>query len=1089
MQRGVLVMDYEERVPNEKLIRARLEKGWTQARLAEEVGTTFETVSRWERGVVLPGPFYREKLRSIFGQSAIEPGTEQPGGAALASTGTTRIVFLASAYADAERKFVVSLKKELAARDMTLWSSVLVKRQAAHHKSSILEEVIQAAQLVLVILSPHSKGSTHVRHSRDLARHFKKPVCEVWIEGESLLDCLPDSYGETGIVIDARKREVADLLKQIIATIEQLAPGDPGISELSEPVWNVPEPKKPLIGREELLFKACELLRGPHARFITLAGPGGIGKTHLAIHIANEVRERFIDGICYVPLAPLRDHTLVIPTIAQSLGIRDTGDGLLLERLKVALKQKHFLLLVDNFEHMLEASEQLLELLSACPFLKMVVTSRTRLRELAERGDEARFVLLELDTLSPDAAVALFEQRARVVRETFEITPTNLPLIHEICERLDWLPMAIELAAARLGPLSTSSLLARLKQRPHEAMENILIDLNRVGSDRQRSIYNTIGWSYHSLQPGEQRLFRQLAVFAGGCSLEMLEAMSEALGYDSSHVWENVESLLDKNLLRSREREGVVRLFLLETIREFGLGLLQASKEEELLRHTHARCYVRLVEEAAVHLKGEQQTEWLEQLEREVQNLRAALDWLIVHSETEQALRLCSALWRFWHLYGYWSEGRRWLELVLTLPDTASSCPARAMALYVAGDMAYYQDDNDTARALLEECAQLCRAVGDNRTLGLALGTLGVLMHEPATHRAAHALLEESERLCRTPDHAWELAYVLRRRAQHNMHSGYLKQAVDYLREALTLAKKLGERSLAAFTLGTLGEVAARQGDTTQAIAYNRESLSFAREIKNKHLLASALNNLDYFSALQGEPVLASNALDALKLSRELGDQLLINRSLNTLGYAALRQRNLPQATVWYREGLSHAIEWDNQERIADNLYGLALVAEAEEQFAQAARLFGAVEASLNISAGMLPVERAEYERAVENVRAHLGKKAFAAFHREGQGLTPAQILVAPRPDPVLRTPPSPHYPNGLTKREVEMLCLLTKGLTYHEIAEKLSISPRSVNTALTRAYDKIEVSKSSTAPNEKEASRVAPRIAAARFMEAHDLC
>lgn len=1082
-------MDYEERVPNEKLIRARLEKGWTQARLAEEVGTTFETVSRWERGVVIPGLFYREKLRGIFGKSATELGMGQAEGAALGPAGSTRMVFLASAYADAERKLVVSLKKELAARDMTLWSSVLVKRQASHHKSGILEEAIRAVQLVLIILSPHSKGSTHVKHSRDLTRHFKKPVCEVWIEGESLSDCLPDSYGETGIVIDARQGDAAALLKQIIAAIEQLAPNDPGTSELSEPMWNVPEPKKPLIGREELLFKARELLRGPHARSITLTGPGGIGKTHLALHIAKEVRELFVDGVCYVSLTHLLDHTLVIPTIAQSLGIRDTGDGLLLERMKIALKQKQFLLLLDNFEHMLEASERLLELLTTCPHLKMVVTSRTRLRELAERGDEARFVLLELDTLSLDAAVALFEQRARLVRETFEITSDNLPLIREICERLDRLPLAIELATARLGPLSTSSLLARLKQRPQEAMENILIDFNRVGSDRQRSIYNTIGWSYHFLQPGEQQLFRQLAVFSGGCSLEMLEAMSEALGRDTSHVWKDVESLLDKSLLRSRERKGAVRLHLLETIREYGLGLLRASGEEDILRHAHARCYVRLTEDAADHLKGEQQTEWLEQLEQEVQNLRAALDWLIVHSEAELALRLGSALWRFWHMYGYWSEGRRWLEAALALPDTASSCAARAKALYAAGDMAYYQDDTGMARSLLEECAQLCRATGDNRTLGLALGTLGVLMHEPATHSAAHALLEESERLCRTPDHAWELAYVLRRKAQHNMHSGYLKQAINYLREGLTLAKKLGDRSLAAFTLGTLGEVAARQGDTTQAIAYNRESLSFAREINNKHLLASALNNLDYFSALQGEPTLASNALDALKLSRELGDQLLINRSLNTLGYAALCQRNLPQAMVWYREGLSHAIEWDNKERIVDNLYGLALVAEAEEQYAQAARLFGVVEARLNISAAMLPDERAVYTRVVEIVRAHLGKKSFAAFYREGQGLTPAQILVAPHPDPVLGRPPSPHYPNGLTKHEVEMLCLLTRGLTYHEIAEKLTISPRTVNTALSRAYDKIGVSKSSTALNEKEASRVAPRIAAARFMEEHDLC
>ncbi len=1082
-------MGYEERVPNEKLIRARLEKGWTQARLAEEVGTTFETVSRWERGVVIPGLFYREKLRDILGKSAAELGMDQAESSAFGSAGSTRIVFLASAYADAERKPVLSLKKELAARDMTLWSSALVKRQAAHHKSGILEEAIQAAQLVLIILSPHSKGSTHVRHTRDLTRHFKKPVCEVWIEGASLSECLPDSYGETGVLIDARQGDVAALLKQIIAAIERLAPGDPGTSELSEPIWNVPEPKKSLVGREELVIKVRELLRGPHARFISLTGPGGIGKTHLALHIAREVRERFVDGACYVLLTHLRDHTLVIPTIAQHLGIRDTGDGLLLERMKIALKQKHFLLLLDNFEHMLEASERLLELLATCPHLKMIVTSRTRLRDLAERGDEARFALLELDTLSQDAAVALFEQRARLARETFEITSANLPLIQEICKRLDRLPLAIELAAARLGLLSTQDLLARLKQRPQEAMENIFIDLNRAGSDRQRSIYNTIGWSYHSLLPDEQQLFRQLAVFAGGCSLEMLEAMSDALGRDSSHVWQHVESLLDKNLLRSRERQGAMRLYLLETIREYGSGLLQASGEEETLRQTHARCYLKLAEEAAVHLKGEQQMAWLEQLEREVQNLRAALDWLIAHSEAEHALRLCSALWRFWHLYGYWSEGRRWLQAALALPASASTCAARAKALYAAGDMAYYQDDTDLARTLLEECAQLCRAVGDNRTLGLALGTLGVLMHEPATHEAAHALLEESERLCRAPEHTWELAYVLRRRAQHCMQDGYLKQAIDYLHEGLALAKKLGDGSLAAFTLGTLGAVAAHQGDTTQAIAYNRESLSYAREINNKHLLANALNNLDYFSALQGEPALASNALDALKLSRELGDQLLINRSLNTLGYAALRQHNLPQAMTWYREGLSHAIEWDNKERIVDNLYGLALIAEAEEQYAQAARLFGAVEASLNISAGMFPVERAEYMRAIESVRTHLGRKTFAALYREGQQLTPAQILVAPRPDPVSGTPPSPKYPNGLTKREVEMLCLLTKGLTYYEIAEKLSISPRTVNTALYRVYDKIGVSKSSTVRNEKEASRVAPRIAAARFMEEHDLC
>jgi predicted ATPase/DNA-binding CsgD family transcriptional regulator len=914
-------------------------------------------------------------------------------------------------------------------------------------------------------------------------------VCEIWIEGESLQDCLPDSYGEPGVVIDARQAEDAALLKQISATIERLVPGDLGTIELSEPVWNVPEPTKPLIGREESLAQVTTLLRGPHARFITLTGPGGIGKTHLALHVAREVRERFVDGACFVSLTSLHDYALVIPTIAKELGIREDGDSPLIERVKVALKQKHFLLLLDNFEHMLEASAQLLELLAGCPFLKIVVTSRARLRGLAEHGDEARFVLHELDALSQDAAVELFEQRARVARGTFEITSANLPLITEICERLDKLPLALELAAARLGPLSTQDLLARLKQRPQDAMENIFIDLDRTVSDRQRSLYNTIGWSYHSLHPGEQRLFRRLAVFAGGCSLETLEAMSDALEHDSSDVWRNVESLLDKNLLRSRERKGEVRLYLMATIREYGLGLLKASGEEEITRRSHAQCYLRLAEEAETHLKGDQQTGWLEKLEMEVKNLRAALDWLIVHNEAERALRICSALWRFWHLYGYWSEGRRWLEAALALPAPASSARARARALYTAGDLAYYQDDTRVACALLEESAQLSRALGDDRTLGLALGTLGVLMHEPGTHATAHALLEECEKLCRTLDASWELAYVLRRKAQHYMQDGYLRQAIDYVQEGLALAKKLGDRSLAAFTLGTLGEIAARQGDIIQAIVYNRESLSFAREINNKHLLATALNNLDYFSALQGEPTLASNALDALKLSRELGDQLLINRSLNTLGYAALHQRNLPQAMVWYREGLSHAIEWDNKEAIGWNLYGLTLVAEAEEQYTQATRLLGAVEACLDINADMTPAERAEYTRVFEGMRARVGKKSFATLRKEGQGLTPAQILVAPRPSPVMGTPPSPKYPNGLTKREVQMLCLLKQGLPYHEIAAKLNISPRTVNTALSRAYDKIQVSKSSTSFDDKEASRVAPRMAAARFMDEHDLC
>jgi predicted ATPase/DNA-binding CsgD family transcriptional regulator len=848
-----------------------------------------------------------------------------------------------------------------------------------------------------------------------------------------------------------------------------------------------------------------------------------------------ETREHFVDGTCFVALTAIHDPLLAVPAIARELGIREHSDTPLLERIKAALKQKRFLLLLDNFEQVLEASDQLVELLAACPYLKMIVTSRTRLPGLAQRDDEARFVLLELDTLAQNAAVALFGQRARAARSTFEITAANRPAIIEICERLDKLPLAIELAAARIGSLSPQGLLERLKQHPRTTIDHILVDVEKDSSDRQHSLQNTIGWSYHSLSASEQRLFRRFSVFAGSCALEAVEAVCEALDGESLDIWKHVESLLNKSLLRPTEQKGEGRLYLLETIRDYALERLKENGEYEATRRAHAAYYLRLVEEAEPHLKDEQQASWLEKLEREVENLRATLDWFITNKEEGLALRFCAALGRFWRLYGYWSEGRRWLQTVLSLSpasDTglnptapprrgrftaptadlsatggssyslvklddpisdseltaASTLTARARALYAAGDLAYYQDDNDEARNLLEQTAKLSRTIADHGTLALALSTSGLLMHVPGTLAIAHALLEESEQLCRNQHLPWELAYVLRRVAQHYVQDGYLKKAIDAATEGLALAKKLGDRSLAAYISGTLGEIAARQSDIVQAIAYNRESLSFARELNDKHLMAITLNNLDYFSALQGEPTLASNALDALKLARELGDQLLINKVLNTLGYTAIRQGNFPQALVWYREALSHAIELDSKERIGWNLYGLALVAGAEGQPAQVARLLGAVEKWMDISTGMLPAERDEYTRLLENAQHQLGKRAFAAARSEGRQLTPAQVLVAPRLQPVVGTPPPPKYPDGLTHREVQMLCMIAEGLTYREIASRLQISPRTVNTYLTRAYSKISVSRTQVSAG-GETSTIASRIAATRYVEEHDLC
>jgi predicted ATPase/transcriptional regulator with XRE-family HTH domain len=890
---------------------ARYKLGWTQAELAEKVGTTFETVSRWERGIKTPSAFFRRKLCDVLGKTAEELGLlADPS--AIPTPGPSPCVFFCSAYVDAENKFVVSLKTEIQNHGITIWSSRTIRRQETRNKRNVLQEAIRAVQVVLLIVSPNTRASHHVHDTLRLARHFRLPICALWIDGENLQECLPQGYNEQYITIDARNGDEQLLHKKILTTLDQvwLSPSEPDISALSEPIWKVPTKLMPLIGRDEELARLSEMLLNQQIRLVTLFGSGGIGKTQLGMRVSMEMRERFADGVCVVSLAAISDPELVVPAIAKELEIRETGDSSLFEQLKVALSNRHLLLFLDNFEQVQKASPKLSVLLEECPHLKILVTSRVRLHVQGEYEFPVPPLALpdltlptEVVILLQNAAVALFLRRAQAAKPDFRINTTNARTIAEICVRLDGLPLAIELTAARIRSLASQELLTRLGEHPLDVVISKNPDINQ----RQRTLRNTIAWSYDLLDIQEQQLFRRLCVFAGSLNLERVEAVYSALGESALYVWDGVESLLDKSLLQSAEQEGEGRLRLLETIREYGLECLEASGEAEVVRQAYAEYYLTLVEETELQLKSVQQIMWLERMEQEQQNLRAALNWFIEHEKAELALRFCGALWWFWRLHGYWSEGRRWLEASLGLPQTGRQTLARAKAFCAAGDLAYYQDDYLLARSLLEESVVLCRALRAERELAFALGALGVLMHIQGDLETANPLLEESERLCRLLNRDWELSYLLRKLAQYRAHAGELKQAVEYAQESLMLAQKLGDKSLIATTLSTLGDIAARQDDLTQAITYNRESLSFARELSDKLLVAVALNNLGYFSALQNDLTLTTYALESLTFKRELGDRLLITRALHSLGYITARQRNLTQAKAWYRESLSLA--------------------------------------------------------------------------------------------------------------------------------------------------------------------------------------
>jgi non-specific serine/threonine protein kinase len=624
------------------------------------------------------------------------------------------------------------------------------------------------------------------------------------------------------------------------------------------------------VGREREVAQVADLLAT--TRLLTLTGPGGVGKTRLAVAAATAVRRDYADGIWFVDLAPLGDPALVLPTIARAFDVAERPDQRPAARLRAALAGRELLLVLDNCEQVLAAGPEVAALLGGAPRLRVLATSRERLRLAGERvfavaplavPDPARPPVAP--ELAAVAAVDLFVQRARLVRHDFALTSENAAAVAEICARLEGLPLALELAAAWSAVLAPDALLKRLDRR--------LALLTRGPLDlpaRQRAMRATIDWSYDLLGPDERALFRRMAVFVGGCALQDAEAVTDATGVGTD-LLTGLAALVDKSLLRQEAgADGEPRFGMLEMLREYGLERLEGDGEAELVQGRHAARFRALAEAADRELAGPRGEDWLARLEAEHNNLRAALEWAIERGEAELGLRLGAALWRFWQVRGHFTEGRRWLGRILT--DRARELAALCgPALTGAGALAWKQRDYASAHALLDDGIAACRESGDRRTLATALkfqGLVALYQREP-DHGQATLRFEESLELRRALGDRDGVASCLNDLAIVALEQGDYGHASRFLEESLCLCRESGHRYGLTFVLTNLGLTSLGRGDSGRAAGWLKESLVLSRSLENREGISCALAGLACVAAAQRSAGRAARLFGAAEASRE----------------------------------------------------------------------------------------------------------------------------------------------------------------------------------------------------------------------------
>jgi predicted ATPase len=737
---------------------------------------------------------------------------------------------------------------------------------------------------------------------------------------------------------DKRYFSTLDLARDLIAIRDRLSDLTPNRAEARPS--NLPAPTSVFVGRDKELAAARALLLRDDVRLVTATGPGGIGKSRLALEVARAVKEEFPGGVYFVPLAAVKDPGLLAFTIVRTLGIRETANQSAAETLREHLQNSlraPALFLVDNFEHMVEAATTLAGFLAVTPHLKLLVTSRAALRVHEEREfpvpplalPDGR-VKLSTEKAGEYSAISLFVQRAAAVKPNFALTEENAPIIAEICARLDGLPLAIELAAARIKLLSPSAMRARLA-----TSLQLLTGGARDLPERQQTLRQAIDWSYDLLTEPEQRLFRRLSVFLGGCSLEAVESVCDTkqdLGVD---VLDGMASLVDKSLVRQIEQaDGETRFVTLETIREYARGKMSESGEEAATRRSHAAYCLVLAEEAAAENAEEIQTGWMDRLESESQNIRAALEYLIEAGNAEWGLRLGVALFRFWERRELLTEAREWLGKLLNIPAGAAPLTLRVRALFCAGVLASEQRDYPAAVELLTKSLEIARELEDARSVAVSLNALAVVSGERGDLPGARALFEES----------------------------------------LEQWRGLADAQAVARGLSNLAGIANLQHDGPRARALYEESLATFRELNDRSGVAWALNHQGDVARDQGDSAAAS-ALYQQSMAdfRELGDGPGVAGCLADLGNLAREQQDYAAADRLYRESLGIFRDLDHKRGMARLLESFACSAAAQAEAERGLRLAGAAAAlRQSIGAPLTADEQSKLERGLEPARKGL---------------------------------------------------------------------------------------------------------------------